>query len=85
MSSLKQLFCEHPQSVNETYFEHLLFATGFGFRMIVAALACIVHGIFPFLFKTTGSACIRDLNQHLNDCGRSKSGVQVKSDRVAQN
>ncbi|MEQ9110298.1 MAG: DUF6356 family protein [Rhodospirillaceae bacterium] len=85
MSGLKKLFCQHPESVNETYFEHLLFATGFGGRMIVAALACMVHGFFPFLFKTTGSECIRGLNQHLNECGRSKSTAQVDSNQVAQN
>jgi Family of unknown function (DUF6356) len=49
------LFTKHPASVGETYFAHLGSAGGFGSRMITAGLACLVHGIFPFLFQRTGS------------------------------
>jgi hypothetical protein len=55
------LFTKHPASVGETYFEHLGSAGGFGSRMIIAGLACLVHGIFPFLFQRTGSTTISTL------------------------
>jgi Family of unknown function (DUF6356) len=54
----KKLFVDHPQSVGETYFEHLGVAFGFGFKMLGAALACMIHGLVPGLFKTTGSKAI---------------------------
>lgn len=84
MSGLKRLFCEHPESVNETYFEHLMFATGFGVRMIVAGLACLAHGLLPFLFETTGSRCVRDLNVHLFNCGRSAKETKLTKEQAPQ-
>lgn len=56
------LFRDHPASVGENYGEHLGMATGFGLRLIGAGLCCLVHGLLPFLFTTTGSDAIRDLH-----------------------
>jgi hypothetical protein len=55
-------FTKHPTEVGEGYGEHLVQASGFGFKLIGAGLACIVHGIFPFLFVNTGSNTIRKLH-----------------------
>lgn len=63
--SLKTLFTEHPASVDETYGEHFVMATGFGTRMILGGLACLLHGIFPFLFVKTGSAQISTLHDRM--------------------
>jgi len=35
----KKLFVEHPESVGESYFEHLGVAFSFGFQMLGAAFA----------------------------------------------
>jgi hypothetical protein len=59
------IFTDHPQSVGETYFEHLESATGFGLRMVAAGLACLLHGLFPFLFVTTGSRTIGHLHERM--------------------
>lgn len=48
-------FTRHPHSINETYFEHAYFASAFGLSMVVAGLACVIHAIFPFVFKKTAS------------------------------
>ncbi|MEM7696331.1 MAG: DUF6356 family protein [Pseudomonadota bacterium] len=58
---MANLFTDHPRSVNETYFEHMGVATSFGSRMILAGLACLVHGFLPFLFTKTGSRTITTL------------------------
>ncbi len=63
--SLKTLFTEHPASVDETYGEHFVMATGFGTRMILGGIACLLHGIFPFLFVKTGSAQISTLHDRM--------------------
>ena len=60
-----RLFTEHPESVGETYGEHLLEAAGFGTRMILGGLACLVHAVLPFLFGHTGSRAIVDLNERM--------------------
>ena len=38
------LFTDHPASVGETYAQHLGSASFFGSRMILAGLACMLHG-----------------------------------------
>lgn len=62
---MNQLFTEHPQSVGETYTEHMGVAFGFGARMVLAGLACLVHGFFPFLFVKTGSKTISVLHERM--------------------
>src|SRR5262249_34857165 len=62
---LSGLFTRHPATVGETYAEHLATASGFGGRMIVAGLACLVHGLLPFLFQRTGSAAIAALHDRM--------------------
>lgn len=57
-----KLFTEHPRSVGETYLEHMGMAGGFGARMILGGLACLVHGLLPFLFTKTGSRAITELH-----------------------
>ena len=62
---LKSLFTAHPASVDETYAEHLSVAFSFGTRMVAAGLACLVHGLLPFLFVRTGSRAIEELNERM--------------------
>jgi hypothetical protein len=59
---MKRLFTEHPASVGESYFEHLLLASGFAASMISGGFACLVHAILPFTFTHTGSGVIASLN-----------------------
>ncbi len=62
---LIRAFTEHPASVGETYTEHLVKAGCFGTRMALAGIACLVHGILPFLFVRTGSRAIAELNERM--------------------
>jgi hypothetical protein len=55
---LKQLFTQHPTSLNETYLEHLKFAEKCGIRMILGGAALLIHGLFPFIFAKTGSSTV---------------------------
>lgn len=59
------IFTDHPNSVGETYGEHMATAFGFGGRMVVSGLACIVHGIFPFWFNGTGSRAVHELSKRM--------------------
>jgi len=62
---LIRAFTEHPASVGESYGKHLGRATCFGLRMVCAGIACLVHGVLPFLFERTGSRAIADLNERM--------------------
>ena len=57
--NLIRAFTEHPASVGESYGEHLGRAVCFGTRMVLAGIACLVHGVLPFLFVRTGSQAIK--------------------------
>ncbi|HEU0229747.1 MAG TPA: DUF6356 family protein [Burkholderiaceae bacterium] len=61
MSKFTQMFTTHPASVGESYFQHMAASFSFGVPMAGAALAAIVHGIFPFLFVKTGSGIVSRL------------------------
>lgn len=60
--SFRHSFTDHPAAVGETYGQHMGFAMGVGGRMILAGLACMMHGLFPFLFERTGSRTILALH-----------------------
>jgi hypothetical protein len=60
-----ELFNRHPRTVDETYLEHMGVASSFGFRMIVAGCACLIHGLLPFTFVKTGSAAITELHDRM--------------------
>tara|TARA_R110000751_G_scaffold2018_9_gene9120 strand:+ start:55593 stop:55841 length:249 start_codon:yes stop_codon:yes gene_type:complete len=55
------IFTDHPHAIGESYGEHLVSASRFGGRLIVAGLACIAHGIFPFWCKSMGSRAVHRL------------------------
>jgi len=58
---IHHLFKAHPESVGETYGQHFLHAHSFGIKMMVAGLACCLHGVFPRVFECTGSNMIKKL------------------------
>jgi hypothetical protein len=51
----------HLQQEQMSYCEHMHRAFSMSARMVVGAAALLVHGIFPFVFETTGSETITDL------------------------
>jgi hypothetical protein len=59
---IQRLFNEHPASVGETYWQHLLRASWFGGKMLMGAGACFIHALLPFLFVKTGSRTITQLH-----------------------
>src|SRR3546814_13549961 len=87
---MNRLFTEHPRSVGESYPEHMGVAFGFGAWMVLAGLACLVHGVLPFMFVKTGSRTIAMLHDRMianrvrtkplpEGAGDRKSGVEGKS------
>jgi hypothetical protein len=65
MSLLKRLFTDHPATVDETYWQHLWAAAGFGFRMIWGGVVCLVHAVVPGAFATAGSDMICELHERM--------------------
>lgn len=60
-----ELFTRHPASVGESYLQHLASAWGFAFTMLAGAVACLLHGLLPFAFKSSGSRRIMALHSRM--------------------
>lgn len=58
-------FTDHPETVGESYLEHLDSACGFAATMLAGALACFLHGLFPFVFQKSGSRRIVELHERM--------------------
>lgn len=56
-----RVFKQHPDSVDETYFEHAIFASKFALKLAAAAGAALVHAFIPASFEKTASRIIADL------------------------
>lgn len=67
---ITRLFTEHPNSVDESYFEHARFASGFSFWLFVAAGAAAVHAVLPFMFEKTASQIIARLYARTHNRGQ---------------
>ena len=67
-------FTAHPSSVGETYVAHGRFALAFAMRMLLGGLAATVHAGFPFLFVTTASRVLDDLNARRDRGARRPAG-----------
>ena len=77
-TAMLDLFTRHPHTVDETYGEHMGVAWSFAFPMLLGGLACFIHGIFPFLFETTGSRCVKLLYTRIANRGR-KAGAEAQA------
>ena len=64
---MKNPFTKHPNSVNETYLEHMWCAIKFSFKLECLAFAAFIHALFPFLCETTASDGIKKLNDCMQD------------------
>ncbi|PHR23360.1 MAG: hypothetical protein COA37_08520 [Hoeflea sp.] len=69
-NQIARLFTAHPHSVDESYFEHLLFAGKFAGKLFLAACAALMHAILPFTFEKTASGIINELHHRMHN--RSK-------------
>lgn len=65
MSVWQRWFTEHPASVNESYWQHLVAAAGFGLTMIFGGLVCLIHAIVPGIGCTTASDMICKLHDRM--------------------
>jgi hypothetical protein len=58
-------FDDHLRQVDETYLEHMGHALSFSFNLAIAAVVCLVHAVFPFLFEKRGSSIVNRLHDRM--------------------
>jgi len=60
----------HLDEVGETWFEHFLFAARIALILFITSFLILLHAIFPFWFKRTGSQVIQGLYDLLENRGK---------------
>jgi len=70
---LTGVFTNHPTSIGESYIEHALKALSFSVRLLVMALAALLHAIIPALCKDTARLRIAALHEELQSRAAPKS------------
>ncbi len=63
----KPALTKHLDSVQESYLEHLVHASGYAVKLALACIACAIHAVFPFAFEKTGSKMINALHCQMNE------------------
>jgi hypothetical protein len=58
-------FTEHPKENGMNYLTHFIFAVRISLGLIAVATKGIVHAFLPFIFKTSISDHIKELNKKL--------------------
>lgn len=58
---INRIFLDHPAKVDETFLQHMVFATKFSAKLFAAGAAALVHAFIPCLFEKTASTIIADL------------------------
>ncbi|MFC4724533.1 DUF6356 family protein [Glycocaulis abyssi] len=58
-------FTSHPAEGGETYFQHFKFASAVGVQLLLAGLAALVHGVLPFVFRTTASRLLTGVHRRV--------------------
>ncbi len=71
----KRLFTEHPASVEESYTEHFLVASGFALAMLWGGIRVLIHAFVPGFFVRAGSTTIKRLNDLMVTQRSKKSGA----------
>ncbi len=66
-----RIFLDHPQSVDESYLEHMAFAGRFSGDLFIAAFAALVHAVLPCCFKTTASRRIAKMYARTHNRGQA--------------
>ena len=64
-----RVFLDHPAKVDETFFQHMLFALKFAGLLFAAAGAALVHALVPWLFEKTASRIIKTLYERTHARG----------------
>ncbi|WP_374599806.1 DUF6356 family protein [Brevundimonas sp.] len=74
--TFKRMFADHPREVEETYFQHMGHAFGFGMKLARLSATAFVHGIVPGVCKTAVSDEIKSMARDMG--GRAEEARETR-------
>lgn len=75
-SQISRLFRDHPREVDETYLEHMVASSRFGFKLARLAACAFTHAVVPGVHKTTVSDAIRGMARDMG--GRAEEARECR-------
>ena len=63
---------KHPNSNGMGYVKHMYYSLKFAIMLFIASIKAILHALFPFLFSTSTSDVIRDIDKIQKSIGCKK-------------
>ena len=66
IARVKKAFLAHPESVNESYFEHMGAALRYAGTFAFCAFCALVHAFLPFMFEKTASTIVKKMVANMN-------------------
>ena len=80
ISILKKMsLVKHPNKNGMTYFKHMYYSLKFAIMLLIASVQAVIHAILPFLFETSTSDLIRNINKIQKSIGcKKKKRVRFK-------
>ena len=73
---MKNKLVKHLNDINETYIQHLIFASKISYKLLCASIILFIHAIFPFIFVKTASCMIKEINKIIKE---REDNVKIKS------
>ena len=58
---------KHPNKNSMGYFQHLFFSLKFFVYLFIAAIKALIHAFLPFLFETSTTDVIKQINKCMKD------------------
>ncbi|MEM7338023.1 MAG: DUF6356 family protein [Actinomycetota bacterium] len=68
-------FTEHPNSVDETYVEHMGVAFGFAWDLAKASGQAAVHAVFPFMCCSSASSRVNQIQARMTSGARADNAT----------
>ena len=65
LNFINELFNEHPEKNNMTYFNHCLHSLKLSYYFASASCKAFIHSLFPFLYETSSTEYLDTLNDIL--------------------
>jgi Family of unknown function (DUF6356) len=79
LTRFKTLFTSHPDSLRESYFQHLGHAMSYAGRLFAAAVCAFIHALLPFLFERTASNSIKAMYEDMTKRGATTPIEQART------
>lgn len=77
---MRDFFTRHPQSVGESYWEHMGVALSFAGELFTAAFAALVHAFLPACCEKTASRKIAVLHERMITKRNASNGAPFQAE-----